>query len=64
MAETRPCEIASSWGQPKVGKFHKWGNAVTYDDGNQPHDRTIAIVELEDGTVVEAGPKEIKFTDR
>lgn len=64
MVETRPCEIAQSWGPAKVGTFHRWGTAITYDDANQPHDKSIAIVELEDGKVIEVSPSEVKFTDR
>ena len=44
------------------GIFHQWGNAYEeFDNGAAPY--TIAIVELEDGTVEEALPKNMKFLD-
>lgn len=60
---TRPCLILRDYSEPIKGKFHRWGNEVVYDDGNQPHDRTIGIVEVESGEVRQVTPREIQFTD-
>ena len=44
------------------GYFHTFGTGfVTVDKSIIT--RTVAIIELEDGTVVEAVPTDIKFTD-
>ncbi len=39
------------------GKFHQWGQQAF----EEAFAYTVGIVELEDGTIVTAGPTEIKF---
>lgn len=45
---------------PNEGLFHQWGNA--YEEGNENFGNyTVALVEIEDGTIVEVLPGNIKF---
>lgn len=45
------------------GIFHTWGsNYEEFESG--PGNYTVAIVELEDGRVVEVLPKDLIFTDK
>lgn len=62
----RRCE-AKVWeaGQlnPVCGFFHQWG--VGYEEFEAgPGNFTTAIIELDDGRVVEAVPNTVKFLDR
>lgn len=43
------------------GVFIQYGTKLVYDDGNQPHSVTMAVVEADDGQVLEAEPKTIRF---
>ena len=45
------------------GLFHKWGNNYEEFENGQGN-YAIALVELEDGTVEEVLPKNIKFDDK
>ncbi len=45
---------------PNDGLFHQWGNAYEeseYNFGNY----TVALIELQDGTITEVLPRNIKF---
>lgn len=45
------------------GLFHQWANNYEeFDEG--PGNYTVALVELEDGTIEEVPPKNIKFDDK
>lgn len=42
------------------GQFHKWGESYEeFEEG--PGNQTMAIIELDDGRVVEAYPNRVKF---
>lgn len=44
------------------GKFHQWGiNFEEFENGAASY--TVALVELEDGVIVEVEPSRIKFVD-
>jgi hypothetical protein len=46
-----------------TGKFHRWG--VSYEEFESgPGNFTVAIVEMEDGTVLTQLPEDIKFIPR
>lgn len=45
------------------GYFHGWGKDLQEDEQGF-HEQTIAIVEMEDGTIKEVFPTNIKFTDK
>jgi len=50
-------------GFPHKGLFHQWANAYeesTAGFGNY----TVALVEIEDGTIVEVLPTSLQFTDK
>lgn len=44
--------------------FHEFGKKIIYDDGNNPIAFSIAIVEKEDGQVLEVVPSKIMFVDK
>lgn len=44
------------------GYFHQWGNCYEEFE-NGPGNYSVAIIELEDGRVIEANPSDIHFTD-
>lgn len=62
MAEPRNCEVNYSY-ETKKGKFIQFGNSIYFDDGSNPHPKTVAIVELEGGQVAEVEPHMVKFID-
>ena len=62
MTEPRRCEVKYSH-EIKTGNFIQYGNSIYFDDGNNPHPKTIGIVELDNGQVVEVDPHMIKFTN-
>lgn len=64
MAEQRPVEVDRGYSGKKSGKFHQFGQSPFSDDSGQYHTKTVAIVELDDGQVIEVDPKSMKFTDR
>lgn len=43
------------------GNFIQYGNGIVYDDSNQPLQRTMAIIEMDDGSVMEVSPSEVRF---
>lgn len=43
------------------GLFHVWGNGIQTDDEGHHFPVTFAIVELNDGNIVEVPPTNIKF---
>lgn len=48
---------------PVEGLFHGWGhNYEEFESG--PGNYTTAIIELDDGRVVEAAPNTVQFLDR
>lgn len=50
-------------GYSRKGMFHKWG--VSYEEfETNAGNSTVAIIELEDGTVETALPHNIKFDDK
>lgn len=63
MSEPRPCEVNYSY-ETKKGNFIQFGNSIYFDDGNNPHAKTIAIVELENGQVAEVDPHMVKFINK
>lgn len=62
MAESRRCQV-KDYHETKQGNFIQFGIGVYHDEGNNPHQKTIAIVELDGGQVIEVDPGMIKFID-
>lgn len=60
MSEPRRCEVNYSF-KTETGNFIQYGTSIHYDDGNNPHQKTIAIVELDSGQVAEVEPHMIQF---
>lgn len=63
--ETRPVEIIGpdqSYSN-QFGKFHCWGNQEAFMNNDEPYTKRIAIVELDDGSVVHCEPQRLKFLD-
>ena len=60
MKETRKCTVRWSH-KTEEGNFVQYGTRIIYDDGNNPLQKSSAIVEMEDGQVVEVDPSQIKF---
>ena len=60
----RKVEVYNNYKKEKlihVGTFHQWGvDAVEVCEGSAPV-WTVAIVELEDGSIITPAPTEIKF---
>lgn len=55
----RPCIVIG-----RRGLFHKWEDKVDLGSHTTGEKRyTVGIVELEDGSVIQAYPREIKFVD-
>lgn len=55
----RPCVAIG-----RRGLFHKWEDKVDPASPTRGEKRyTVGIVELEDGSVIQAYPREIKFVD-
>lgn len=56
-------KVRVSWppnNEPWIGYFHQWGVTSMEVDGGALND-TVAIVEKEDGTVIETQPRFIQF---
>jgi len=52
-----------NYGIPEqVGYFHAWGTNADFTESGAAH-WTVAIVELEDGRVIEVAPSKIRFVD-
>lgn len=50
------------WSEPTKGLFHQWGSSfLEFETG--PANFTVAIIEIEDGSIVEAMPPDVKFVD-
>ena len=47
--------------ETKQGNFIQFGNSIYFDDGNNPHPKTVAIVELDGGQVVQVDPYMVRF---
>ncbi|WP_153065806.1 hypothetical protein [Achromobacter xylosoxidans] len=60
--DVRKCEI-HIYGKIQAGNFYRFGDSIYFDDGNNPMPKTVAIVELADGKVVEVEPNQIRFID-
>ena len=60
MSEPRRCEVKYSY-ETKQGNFIQFGNSIYFDDGNNPHPKTVAIVELDGGQVVQVDPYMVRF---
>lgn len=58
MEETRRCEVS---GFHEKGNFIKYGKMVVTDEGNNYFQQDSAVVELDDGRVIEVKPSQIKF---
>ena len=56
----RPVEIGHGYTKIRKGFFHSWFKKV----GEQGDEYIWAIIELEDGKIIEEGANSIKFTDR
>ncbi|MFT3912264.1 MAG: hypothetical protein QM737_22745 [Ferruginibacter sp.] len=56
----RPVQIKSAINKPKIGWFHKWFTIV--DEYQSEH--VLAIIENEDGKLINLGPEDFHFTDR
>ena len=55
----RPCIVIH-----RRGLFHKWEDRVDPAMPNRGEKRyTVGIIELDDGSVIQAYPKEIRFVD-
>lgn len=63
MDEPRSCTVPVN-GVRTDGKFLSFGDSIFYDDGGKALARTVAIVELPNGDVVEVQPSQVKFTDQ
>ncbi len=46
-----------------IGKFHCWGDTFEEFRESPPMQFTVAIVELEDGKIVEGIPSNVQFLD-
>ena len=58
-SKLRPCIVIR-----KRGLFHRWADIVEPANSTRSEQRcTVGIVELEDGSVIQAYPREIKFVD-
>lgn len=62
MPNTRRCRT-SEHGAPVEGTFHQWGAALTYDEGNNPIPKTVAIIEKDNGQIIEVAPSTVRFLD-
>lgn len=60
MQDKRRCSVTLGHEQ-KEGNFVQYGNKIIYDEGNNALQKTIAVVELDDGYVVEPDPGHIRF---
>jgi hypothetical protein len=47
----------------KDGIFHQWGLSVTEDDYCHLHPYTVAVVELNNGSVVTVPPAQVTFLE-
>lgn len=63
MSTTRPCHYSSHDGEKVKGTFHGWGNRIASDESNNVFPVKIAVIEREDGRVVEIPPGDMTFTD-
>ena len=64
VVEVRRCIVGlPRFHEPKVGNFVKYGVVFDTDESNHLHAVDVAIVELDDGQVIEVSPKNIKFSD-
>ncbi|MFA7819358.1 hypothetical protein [Aeromonas dhakensis] len=61
MDKTKKCFVARGYGESTPAEFHRWSDTIVYDDGNQPHNLTVAIVEYEDGQIAQVEPPKLKF---
>ncbi len=60
MEQIRDCIVRFESGNEK-GKFHRWADVKDLDDANQPYTHTVALVELEDGKIVEVPPSQLRI---
>lgn len=60
---TRPCVIVNEGRADEPATFHQLGNDIYHDDGNNPHSRTVAIVEDSNKQLRMLPPYRIRFTD-
>lgn len=62
--EVRRCTVgAPRFHEPKSGNFIKYGVVFDTDEANHMHAVDVAIVELDDGRVIEVAPRCITFSD-
>jgi len=62
MEERRKC-IVSDYSKTTNGYFIQFASKVISDEGHNKFQNTIAIVETDDGQVVEVEPGQVKFTN-
>ena len=61
-AEQRKCVVHHGSGMRDIeGVFIQYGTKIVYDEGNQAHSVTTAIVEADDGQVHVVAPEKISF---
>ncbi|MBY7784471.1 hypothetical protein KW437_22010 [Vibrio fluvialis] len=61
-SEVRPCLVKRGLAdKPLPATFLRFGDHRDFDESNNPFTVTVAIVELEDGRVLEVAPSQIKF---
>ncbi|AXH61172.1 hypothetical protein [Providencia huaxiensis] len=58
--EKRRCKVVGIHDQPE-GDFIKYAPIKMLDNANEPYVAEQAIVELDDGRVVEVSPSQIRF---
>ena len=63
MSGPRKCKVLRPHDEDILGTFHRFGEQQIYDDGGQMHTKTVAIVERNDGRVIEVEPHKIKFIE-
>ena len=63
MSRTRMCRIFVD-GAFEVAVFHQFQKQLVYGSDNEPRECTVAVVELENGTLANFEPTKVKFLDK
>lgn len=64
VSELRKCEVKRAYESAQPGQFHQWASKLAYGEGENLFPVTYAIVELENGEVIDATPASVVFLDK
>lgn len=62
--ENRRCEVDHVKCTTKDCIFKCFGNEIVYGDDNNPHDNTVAFIEIiETGELIKVSPTQVRFIE-